>query len=113
MFNRISKLMGWAGTQLNDDTVNPNKPPLRDILNELQGLSQQVVAGAGASTPITVPGMSGVDTLVQVVEFTAGVPSLPGGFSILPNGQIESANSTTGNPLLVTWYKKVPAVLVA
>lgn len=75
------------------------------MITELQGLAQAVVAGAAANTNIPVTGIETEDTIVSAVMFTAGVPSVVPA-TITSAGNIRSTSDTTGNTLLVTYFRK-------
>jgi len=81
-----------------------------NAINELQGLTTAVAAGAGAVTNIAVAGIKLTDTLQSVVMFTAGVPSVVTDASITSAGNIQcAATVTTGNTLVINYYVK-PAI---
>lgn len=75
-------------------------------ITELQGLKVDVVAGAGAATPIALAGILTTDTILAVLMFAAGVPTKRVDFSIPSNGNIQIAGATTGNVLVVLWWNK-------
>lgn len=75
---------------------------------ELQGQTRAVVNGAAAATNIPVTGLGVKDTLFSVVMFAAGVPSdVTADASIASAGNLKLATTnSTGNKLIVEWYKK-------
>ena len=88
---------GVAGTGTNDK--------LPKALKELQGLTTLVVDGAAANTNIAVAGLGATDHVQSVVQYASGVPSV-----LTPSaqtaGNLQFASVTTGNKLVVTFYKK-------
>lgn len=93
----LGSQFGVAGTGINDK--------LPEALNELQGLTTLVVDGAAANTNIAVGGLGATDHVQSVVQYAAGVPSV-----LTPSaqtaGNLQFASATTGNKLVVTFYKK-------
>lgn len=75
---------------------------------ELQNAMQEAVAGAAATTNIAVAGITTADSIGSVVQFSSGVPDVvTAEASITSDGNIQlSTTNTTGDTLLVTWYKK-------
>lgn len=73
-------------------------------------LMVSVAAGAGSDSNIPIAyngvGIEFNDGLVSVIEFTSGVPSdVTADFAITSTGNIQGSVSTSGNHLVVTWYK--------
>lgn len=67
-----------------------------------------VVAGAGANTNIAVSGAKvGRDQLVSVLEIptSASIVDRTAATSITSDGNIQCTSSTSGNQVLVVWYK--------
>ena len=87
--------LGDGGAHLNDS--------LKGILTELQGLTVDVVDGAGVSTNVAVTGIATEDTLVKVVNVTDWATVT---FTITSAGNIRSTTDTTGKKLLVFWLNK-------
>jgi hypothetical protein len=81
-------------------------------VRELQSIATKVVAGAAANTNIAVPGLADNGTVLSVVAFNAGVPSVPtpaaGNTDGFRNGvsNIRLTEVTTGNSLLVKYVNK-------
>lgn len=78
---------------------------LKGVLQELRGLTTVVVDGAAANTNIAVAGLGATDHVQSVVQYASGVPSV-----LTPSaqtaGNLQFAGATTGNKLVVTFYKK-------
>lgn len=74
-------------------------------INEVQAMTQAVVAGTTATTDIAVTGITVADTIVGVIMFAAGVPSdVTSEASVTSAGNIQlSTTNSTGNQLLVTY----------
>lgn len=94
---KMSPAFGQGGS--GTDTELPG------ILQELRGLTTVVVAGAAANTNIAVAGLKVDDHVQSVVQYASGVPSVltPSAQSA---GNLQFASATTGNQLVVTFYKK-------
>lgn len=75
-------------------------------LRQLQNRFQVVVDGELADTDITVTGVK-VGDVVEVVQFAAGVPSIPAGaVTVTEADTIQIASSTDSTKLLVTVYPR-------
>ncbi len=74
------------------------------MIKELQGLTIEAVAGAGADTDIAVTGIDTTDTLVAVINVTDG--DNPAGISVTSTGNIQSTETTAGDTLTVYWFQK-------
>lgn len=94
---KMSPAFGQGGS--GTDTELPG------ILQELRGLTTVVVDGAAANTNIAVAGLGATDHVQSVLQFASGVPS-----KLTPSaqtaGNLQFASATTGNKLVVTFYKK-------
>ena len=94
----MSPSFGSGGAGLSDGT-------LKGILGELRGLTTVVVDGAAANTNIAIAGLKVDDHIQSVVQYTGGVPSV-----LTPSaqtaGNLQFAAVTTGNKLVVNFYKK-------
>jgi len=75
-----------------------------------------VVSGANANTNIAVKDRTGQnirveDMIANVVEFTAGVPSdITSTVKVTSDGNVQSTESTSGNKLVIFWYKRRPGL---
>lgn len=94
---KLSPAFGQGGAGLDSE--------LKGVLQELRGLTTLVVAGAAANTNIAVTGLGATDHVQSVVQYASGVPSV-----LTPSaqtaGNLQFASATTGNQLVVTFYKK-------
>lgn len=94
---KMSPAFGQGGS--GTDTELPG------ILQELRGLTTVVVDGAAANTNIAVAGLGATDHVQSVLQFASGVPS-----KLTPSaqtaGNLQFAAATTGNKLVVNFYKK-------
>lgn len=112
-------------TQALDDTDVPSQLPVQEeeqsallqvvaAVGELQRLRVDVVAGAGAATPIALAGIAVQDTVLvallvkdpgaasgaSVVKLTPSIPSAG-------NVQfVEATNAAAGDRVIVAWYDK-------
>lgn len=94
----MSSAFGQGGANLSDGT-------LKGILGELRGLTTAIVDGAAANTNIAISGLKVDDHVQSVVQYTSGVPSFLSP-SAQTAGNLQFASVTTGNKLVVTFYKK-------
>ena len=77
------------------------------MIEELQSLTVEVLAGAGADTDIAVAGIKTTDTILSCIEYVAGVPTdRTGATSITSAGNIQVSVATTGNQLVLMYYVK-------
>jgi len=77
------------------------------MIRELQGLTVVVLTGAAANTNIAVAGIETEDTIVSAIEFEAGVPvDRTGVTSITSAGNIQINDVTTGNKVVLTYFRK-------
>lgn len=91
------------------------KGSLRRLARNAAGRSPElcfsVVAGAGANTNIAISGIkAGRDQLVSVLEIPASTTTLvdrTAATSITSDGNIQCTSSTSGNGVLVVYYKVV------
>lgn len=94
---KLSPAFGQGGTGLDSE--------LKGVLQELRGLTTVVVDGAAADTNIAVAGLGATDHVQSVVQYASGVPSV-----LTPSaqtaGNLQFAAATTGNKLVVNFYKK-------
>ena len=81
------------------------KPSLKTILQELQGLKMVAVSGAAANTNIAIAGIKTEDTIVGVANVSND--NNPA-FTITSDGNIQSADSTDADSLIVLWFDKNP-----
>lgn len=78
-------------------------------IQELQGLTKVLVAGAAAATDIAITGIKVTDTIKSVLHFTpsAAMADLTSEASITAAGVIQlSTTATTGDQLIVEYYIK-------
>ncbi len=82
---------------------------LKTAIEELQGLTKELVAGNSATTNIAIAGIKTTDTILSVLHLTAGAASadLTSEASITSDGNIQlSSTDTTGDQLWVEFYSK-------
>lgn len=100
------------------EVIQQHSPPqgrdLSQALNELQGLSLSVVAGAGAATPIAVAGLGADDTILGAVLLknpaaasTAAATKLTPSIPSAGNVQfVEATNADANDRVLILWWNK-------
>jgi hypothetical protein len=84
-------------------------------VQELQRLKVNVLAGAGAATPIALAGIATTDTILAALLFkdpaastTASVVALTASIPSAANVQfVEATNAAAGDRVVVLWYDKV------
>lgn len=75
-------------------------------IRQLQRPLVAVVAGAAADTNIAVSGIATDDVITEAIEFAAGVPTdRTATTSITSAGNIQCSVDTTGDTLVVRYYK--------
>lgn len=114
-----------AITEVLDTADQPSQKPVQEVMQdalidtiaavqELQRLKVDVVAGAGAATPIALAAITTSDTILAALLFkdpaattTASVTKLTP--SIPSNGNVqfaEATNAASGDRVVVAWYDK-------
>lgn len=94
----IPSQLGVGGSNLTDGT-------LRKILQQVQGITTTVVAGAAADTDIALAGVEATGTLQSVIMYNGGVPSdVTADASITEADVIQLTSDSSGNTLVVTYF---------